>query len=122
MGAVLPNRIVYAQPAVKAVRFTHGQLQEIGNDDDHILYLYSRNMNAGLIYIYTILPKLPYLNLDWPAEVSHVNVEGDVVVKSEVELLAREAVAVLLNVGPGYDWHLFAWDRPGWNEREKNKY
>lgn len=29
-------------------------------------------------------------------------------VKSEVELLAREAVAVLLNIGPGYDWHLFA--------------
>lgn len=37
-------------------------------------------------------------------------------VKSEVELLAREAVAVLLNVGPGYDWHLFAGDRPSWNK------
>lgn len=54
------------------------------------------------------LAQASYLDFDWPAEVGHIDVEGDIVVKSEVELLAREAVAVLLNVGPGYDWHLFA--------------
>lgn len=61
-------------------------------------------------------PQASYLDFDWPAEVSHINVECDIVVKSEVELLAREAVTVLLNVGPGYDWHLFARDRPGWSQ------
>lgn len=54
------------------------------------------------------LPRASYLDLDWPAEVCHINIEGDIVVKSEVELLTREAVAVLLDVGPGYDRHLLA--------------
>lgn len=48
------------------------------------------------------------LDLDWPAEVGHIDVEGDVVVKSEVELFTRETVTVLLDVGPRYDGHLFA--------------
>lgn len=29
--------MVYAQPAVKAIRFTHGLLLEIDNGDDHIV-------------------------------------------------------------------------------------
>lgn len=49
----------------------------------------------------------PDLDLDWPAEVGHVDIEGDVVVKSEVELFEGEAVTVLLDVGPRDDWHLF---------------
>lgn len=57
-----------------------------------------------------------HLDLDGPGEVGHVDVEGDVVVKPEVELLTGEAVSVLLNVGPGYDGHLLAWDGPGWWE------
>lgn len=37
--AVLPNRIVYAQPAVKSICFTHGVLLEIGHDDnDTVLF------------------------------------------------------------------------------------
>lgn len=48
------------------------------------------------------------LDLDWPAEVGHVDVEGDVVMKSEVELFAGETVSVLLDVGSRYDRHLFA--------------
>lgn len=51
-------------------------------------------------------PRVTDLDLDWPAEVGHVDVEGDVVVESEVELLAGKAVSVLLDVGPGYDGHL----------------
>lgn len=55
----------------------------------------------------------PDLDLDRPAEVGHVDVEGDVVVESEVELLEGEAVAVLLDVGPGDDGHLLPRDGSG---------
>lgn len=48
----------------------------------------------------------PYLDLDWPAEVGHIHVEGDVVVKSEVKLFTQETVTVLFNVHPRYDGHL----------------
>lgn len=51
-----------------------------------------------------------YLNLDGPAEVGHVDVEGDVVMISEVKLFAGETVSVLLDVGSRYDRHLFTRD------------
>lgn len=49
-------------------------------------------MSCNFIMTIIYLPDPPasqksYLDLDWPAEVSHINVEGDIVVKSEVELL-----------------------------------
>lgn len=68
----------------------------------------TQNDPAGQIY--SISPYASYLDLDWPAEVGHIDIEGDVVVKSEVKLFTGEAVSVLLDIGPGYDGHLFAWD------------
>lgn len=62
-----------------------------------------------------------YLDLDGPGEVGHVDVEGDVVVKPEVELLTGEAVAVLLDVGPRYDGHLLARDGPGCRRTDLDK-
>lgn len=56
----------------------------------------------------------PHLDLDWPAEVGHVDIEGDVVVDPEVKLLAGKAVTVLLNVGLGYDGHLLPRDGAGY--------
>lgn len=52
----------------------------------------------------------PDLDLDWPTEVGHVDIEGDVVVNPEVKLFTGKAVTVLLNVGPGYDRHLLPRD------------
>ena len=51
-----------------------------------------------------------YLDLDWPAEVGHVHVEGDVVMEPEVELFTGETVSVLFDVGPRYDGHLLTGD------------
>ena len=58
-------------------------------------------------------PVPTHLDLDRPAEVGDIDVEGDVVVVSEVELLTGEAVAVLLDVAPGHDGHLLAGNGPG---------
>lgn len=55
-------------------------------------------------------PAKPHLDLDRPAEVGHVHIEGDVVVKLEVELFAGETVTVLVDVGPRDDGHLLAGD------------
>lgn len=63
----------------------------------------------------------PYLDLDWPAEVGHIHVEGDVVVKSEVKLFTRETVTVLFNVHPRYDGHLLTWDGSSCEEQKKVK-
>lgn len=57
---------------------------------------------------------LSHLDLDRPAEVGDVHVEGDVVVAAEVELLTGEAVAVLLNVASEDDGHLLTGDGAGW--------
>lgn len=41
-------------------------------------------------------------------------------VESEVELLTREAVTVLLDVGPRYDGHLLARDGAGCEKQRKH--
>lgn len=53
---------------------------------------------------------MAHLDLDGPAEVGHVDVEGDVVVESEIKLLTGETVSVLLDVGPRYDGHFLTRD------------
>lgn len=59
------------------------------------------------------IARAAHLDLVRPAEVGHVDVEGDVVVEAEVELLTGETVPVLLDVGPRYDGHLLPRDGAG---------
>lgn len=74
---------------------------------------------TALSRLHASLPHIPYLDLDWPAEVCHVNIEGDVVVKAEVEFLTREAVVVLFDAGPCCNWHLFSRDGPSCEKEGK---
>lgn len=54
--------------------------------------------------------KIPYLYFNRPREVADVDVEGDVGIAAEAELLAGEAVPVLLNVGLGHNGNFFSRD------------
>lgn len=52
----------------------------------------------------------PYLDLDWPWEVTDVDVKGDVGVTSEGELLTGKTVSVFLDVGLRHNGHLLSRD------------
>lgn len=52
----------------------------------------------------------PYLYFNRPGEVADVDVEGDVGITAKAELLTREAVSVLFNIGLGHDRNFFSRD------------
>lgn len=60
----------------------------------------------------------PYLDLDWPGEITDVHIKGNVGVASKGELFTRETVSVILDVCFGHNGHLLSRDCSSCWEKE----
>lgn len=60
----------------------------------------------------------PYLDLDWPWEITDINIKGNVGVASKRELFTGEAVSVFLDVCFGHNGHLLSGDRSSCWDKE----